>query len=148
MANILKKLIDNIMEVDDEPELEYTDSVTDEGYDEGELEAERRQPVSRRNVSAGVTNLPGSNLANLSKLVVFMPVSYEDTQNVIDNLKGHKPIILNLEQIEVDVAQRVLDFISGACYALNGKMQKISARVFIVAPASVAIVSSSGNPRD
>ena len=58
------------------------------------------------------------------KMIVYHPVSYEDTQNIIDNIKNRKPVIVNMEELEIDCAQRILDFLSGAVYALNGTMSR------------------------
>ena len=45
------------------------------------------------------------------KVVVYQPLSFDDTQNIIDNLKNRKPIVVNLDSLDADLAQRVLDFI-------------------------------------
>ncbi len=76
------------------------------------------------------------------KMIVYQPMTYDDTQNIIDNLKNRKPIIVNLESLETDIAQRILDFMSGAVYSLDGNIHKISKGIFILAPANVDI---SGN---
>lgn len=146
MANAIKWLRDWLMESEEDwdRELDYTEEPQDGGFEEAESEPERRQSL-RRSSSANVTALPSSNTA---KMIVYRPVSYEDTQNIIDNLKGHKPVIVNMEQIEVDVAQRILDFMSGACYAVNGRVYKVSSRIFIVAPANIDIIGSSDGSRE
>ena len=92
----------------------------------------------------------GSSAANLPisggmKMIVYHPVSYEDTQSIIDNLKNRKPVIVNMEELELDTAQRILDFLSGAVYALNGTMCKISRGIFVVAPNNYDVV---GNGED
>ena len=79
------------------------------------------------------------------KMIVYQPITYDDTQNIIDNLKNRKPIIVNLESLEMDIAQRILDFISGAVYSLDGNIHKISKGIFILAPSNVDI---SGNVPD
>ncbi|MGI6705349.1 MAG: cell division protein SepF [Clostridia bacterium] len=79
------------------------------------------------------------------KVVVYQPLSYDDTQNIIDNLKSRKPVIVNLECLDVDLAQRVLDFMSGAVYALDGTIHKVSRGIFVLAPNNVDI---SGNIPD
>ncbi len=84
----------------------------------------------------------GSVSADSVRMVVFQPQTYEDTQTIIDNLKTRKPVIVNLENLNVDVAQRVLDFISGAIYALDGSVRKVSKGIFLLAPKGVDI---SGN---
>jgi len=76
------------------------------------------------------------------RMVVLQPQSMEDTQVVIDNLCQGKSIIVNLENLSPEVAQRLLDFISGAIYALRGSIRKVSRGIFLLAPNGVDI---SGN---
>lgn len=76
------------------------------------------------------------------KVVVYQPLSFDDTQNIIDNLKNRKPIVVNLDALEADLAQRVLDFMSGAVYSLDGTIQKVSRGIFILAPSNVDIVGN------
>ena len=78
-----------------------------------------------------------------SKIIIYRPVSYEDTMSIIGNLKSRKPIILNMENIDIDVAQRILDFMSGACSAMGGDIRKISAKIFAVVPADYEIIGNS-----
>ncbi|MBS7262332.1 MAG: cell division protein SepF [Eubacteriales bacterium] len=73
------------------------------------------------------------------KLVVYRPHSYNDSQNIIDNLVANKPIIVNLEDLDPEMAQRVLDFMSGAAYAENGSVMKVSRGIFLVAPNNVDV---------
>jgi len=65
------------------------------------------------------------------KVVVYQALTYDDTQAIVDNLKNRKPIIVNLDSLEQDLAQRVLDFMSGAVYALDGTIQKVSRSIFV-----------------
>ena len=125
------------------------DVVEDEEIEEIELEEEQElQPIAareekrreRRN-QGKIVDLPISG--NRSKLIVYRPVSYEDTMSIIDNLKSRKPIILNMENIDIDIAQRILDFMSGACSAMGGDIRKISAKIFAVVPADYEIVGNS-----
>lgn len=76
------------------------------------------------------------------KVVVYQALTYDDTQNIIDNLKSRKPIIVNLDSLEQDLAQRVLDFMSGAVYALDGTIQKVSRSIFVLVPSNVDIVGN------
>ena len=88
---------------------------------------------------------PDASLKNASdmKMIVFHPVSYEDAQSIADNLKSHKPIIVNMEELDGAVAQRVLDFLLGAVYALDGSINKISRGIFLVAPKNCDVVDST-----
>lgn len=79
------------------------------------------------------------------KVVLVEPVSYDDVQNICDNLKSKKPIIINFENIEKDTARRMVDFISGAVYALDGNIQKVSNGIVLVAPSNVDILGNIKN---
>ena len=81
------------------------------------------------------------------KMIIFRPTSYDETQSVIDSLKARKPIIVNLDEIDVAVAQRILDFISGAVYALGGDIKKAARNIFVVAPSNVQVTSNMTNER-
>lgn len=76
------------------------------------------------------------------KVVVYQPLSFDDTQNIIDNLKSRKPIVVNLDSLDADLAQRVLDFMSGAVYSLEGTIQKVSRGIFVLAPSNVDIIGN------
>ncbi|MHB1403987.1 MAG: cell division protein SepF [Desulfitobacteriaceae bacterium] len=79
------------------------------------------------------------------KVVVMEPHSFEDAQNIADQLKNRRPVIVNLENAERNLAKRVVDFISGTTYALNGNMQKVGNGIFLFVPSNVDI---SGETRD
>ncbi|MPM17508.1 Cell division protein SepF [bioreactor metagenome] len=106
-----------------------------------------RAPAASHRRSERAASSTGSNLpiSGGMKMIVYHPVSYEDTQSIIDNLKNRKPVIVNMEELELDTAQRILDFLSGAVYALNGTMCKISRGIFVVAPNNYDVV---GNGED
>lgn len=99
----------------------------------------------RRNERASSSTGANLPISGGMKMIVYHPVSYEDTQSIIDNLKNRKPVIVNMEELEIDTAQRILDFLSGAVYALNGTMCKISRGIFVVAPNNYDVV---GNGED
>ena len=83
-----------------------------------------------------------NNVLDGLRMVVLHPQSPEDTQMVIDNLKSGKPVVLTLEGLPTETAHRVLDFVSGAIYAINGDIRKVSKGIFLLAPMGVDI---SGN---
>lgn len=70
---------------------------------------------------------------------VIRPTSMEDTREIADTLLDSCTVVLNLEGLDVDVAQRIIDFTCGACYSLNGSLQKISSYIFILTPSDVDI---------
>lgn len=76
------------------------------------------------------------------KVVIFEPSAYDEVQNIVDNLKNRKPVIVNLETLESDVARKIFEFLNGAIYALDGSIQKVSADIFILAPNNVEIAGN------
>jgi len=76
------------------------------------------------------------------KLVVNEPKNFDECSKIVDNLKDKKPVILNLEKLETDIAKRIFDFVSGATYALDGSVQKVAKDIFIFAPSNVNIASN------
>ena len=63
----------------------------------------------------------------------------EDTREIADTLMNNCTVILNLEGLDVDIAQRVIDFSCGVCYSLEGRLQKVASYIFILTPADVDI---------
>ena len=149
MANVGHKLINWFgLGVEEAEEELYDEQLEQDQEQEQELyETSRREVKQRRERKANnskVVSLPSNGR---SKMIVYYPVSYEDTKNIIDNLKSRKPIIVNMETIDVEVAQRILDFISGACYALGGVVYKVSSKIFAVGPADYDIIGNSDGMR-
>ncbi|MBQ0059174.1 MAG: cell division protein SepF [Lachnospiraceae bacterium] len=70
---------------------------------------------------------------------VIRPESMEDTKDIADTLLDKCTVVLNLEGLDVDNAQRIIDFTCGACYSLGGALQKISGYIYIITPESVDI---------
>ncbi|OQB25303.1 MAG: Cell division protein SepF [Firmicutes bacterium ADurb.Bin182] len=138
-GNFLNKLLDYI----GIEEAEYEDDEFQEDfYDQQENDKGKVLSLNnrgRKNPANNVVNLP---TAAQMKVIVYHPISYEDTQNIIDNLKSRKPVIVNMEELEIECAQRILDFMAGAVYALNGTIYKISRGIFVVAPNNYDIIGS------
>ena len=73
------------------------------------------------------------------EVYVIKPQEFNEAQVVADFLKDGKTIVINMEGIEIYAAQRIIDFISGSCYALNGTLQAISSNIFIAAPEAIEV---------
>ncbi len=80
------------------------------------------------------------NTSQQMRVVVIQPRSFEEAQDIADHLKDRKPVIMNLEAVESAVSRKIVDFLSGATYALDGNMQKITNGIFLVAPNNVGIL--------
>lgn len=70
---------------------------------------------------------------------MIKPTSIEDARDICDFLLDGKAVVLNMEGIHMEVAQRIIDFTSGATYSMNGNLQKISSYIFIATPESVEL---------
>ncbi len=76
---------------------------------------------------------------NGMEVCVIKPTSVEDAREITETLLSNRTVVLNLEGLDVDIAQRIIDFTSGSCFAMSGNLQKISHYIFIITPASVDI---------
>ncbi len=73
------------------------------------------------------------------RLILSEPRSYEETQEIADHLRSRRPVVVNLQRVRNDQAIRIVDFLSGTVYALNGNISKIGPNIFICTPDSVEI---------
>ena len=73
------------------------------------------------------------------EVCVIRPHTMEDAREITETLLANCTVVLNLENLELELAQRIIDFASGSCYAIDGNLQKISNYIFIITPASVDI---------
>ncbi|MFW6238054.1 MAG: cell division protein SepF [Halanaerobiales bacterium] len=73
------------------------------------------------------------------KLNFHRPESYDEVKQVTDIVKSGRPLILNLEELDVDTGRRFVDFVSGAVYALNGRVIKAGKGVFVFTPGNIDI---------
>ncbi|MDE6663185.1 MAG: cell division protein SepF [Lachnospiraceae bacterium] len=73
------------------------------------------------------------------EVCVIKPTTVEDAREITETLLANRTVVLNLEGLDVEIAQRIIDFTSGSCFAISGNLQKISNYIFIITPASVDI---------
>ena len=79
------------------------------------------------------------NMSNGMEVCVIKPTGVDDSREIIDTLLSNRTVLLNMEGLDVAIAQRILDYASGATYAIDGNLQKISHYIFIITPASVDV---------
>ncbi|MCL5774130.1 MAG: cell division protein SepF [Firmicutes bacterium] len=97
-----------------------------------ESSAQRTQPKPR----ATIISLPS---AKKQEIMIQEPLNFADAQEVADNLKVKKSIIINLRRTDKDMAKRIVDFLSGISYALDGHIQKVSENIFLFTPSNIDI---------
>ncbi len=170
---VLEKFMD-IMRLNDDDDYD-DDMFDDDGYDDGYEEKPPKKSLFKREKSyeddydddyepparssrASRTSRPSGNSNKVTpmrqpakrsgismEVCVIRPTSVEDAREITETLLGGRTVILNLEGLDLEIAQRIIDFTSGATYAIAGNLQKISNYIFLVTPMNVDI---SGDLQD
>lgn len=117
----------------------------DDEFDDYTVKKPKAKPAKTSNPSKLVSINSRNNNRSSNQVYVIKPQEFNEAQKVTDYLKDGKTIVINMEGIEVHAAQRIIDFIGGACYALDGSLQAISANIFIAAPHNINV---TGDLRD
>jgi cell division inhibitor SepF len=139
MADLFNKLFNRLGSYQDD--VDYDDEY--ESDHEADLESEpeesrnslfRRQPAKVVDIKAHPAN---------QSVVIMQPADIESAQQACDHIRAGKTVICNIEKVDPRVAQRVIDFITGAAYALDGKVMPVSSVIFVVAPRNTALVEGS-----
>ncbi len=115
------------------------EEVQDEDFDTQEVAAtsdwEDEVPQKKR---GSLVSLPGTRGF---RVVVMHPRTLEDGQAIADQVKGRRPVIVNLDLAEEKAGQRLLNFLSGVAYALDGGLRKVGDNIFLVTPNNVEVAS-------
>lgn len=122
-----------------EPE-EYEDENVYDYQDEQEEETTDDRKIFGRKNNSKVVSMPQQQ-GQAIKMVISQPTAFEQSDEICAFLKERKSVIVNLEYVNKDVARRIVDFISGGVYALDGYIQKVSNSIFLVAPSNYEITN-------
>jgi cell division inhibitor SepF len=131
----IKNKFKSFFALDDE-EYEY---VEQERYQEDDYEDEQpfaAKPQTKQNV------VSLQSVQKSSKVVLCEPRVYAEAQDVADQLKNRRAVVVNLQRIQHDQAKRIVDFLSGTVYAIGGDIQKIGANIFLCTPDNVDVAGS------
>lgn len=161
MSKFIDKILDSMKlsdeDYDDDEDMMFDEE--DEDEVEEEIPAPRRKRVRRetaytepeeeeapipvrtvRQRSSGNNLVPMRSSARGSmEVCMIKPTSVEDGREISDTLSSGRAVVINLERIDIEIAQRIIDFTSGACYSMGGNLQKISDYIFIVTPKTVEL---------
>ncbi len=141
MADILNKIFNRLGSYHDE--IDYEDDYQQAEYEEPEMvemPEEPRPGPFRRQQQGKVVDIKSSGQ---QQVVIMQPADIEAAQQACDHIRAGKTVICNIEKVDTKVAQRVIDFITGAAYALDGKVMPVSSVIFVVAPRNTALVEGS-----
>ena len=136
MSGALMNKVWDLFGMDTAEAEEYDEEDVYEYEDEEEVE-DRKLFGRNRNK---VVSMPQAQ-TNAIKMVISQPTTFEQSDEICSFLKEKKSVIVNLEYVNKDVARRIVDFISGGVYALDGYIQKVSNSIFLVAPSNYEITN-------
>lgn len=135
------------------------DDYDDDDYDD-EPVASPATPAPRRSfprnagpvdatprASAATSAVPGGRVVNLSnssqlQVILVKPDKFDQVSDIADHLRDKKAVVLNLENTNKDVARRLVDFLSGCAYALDGNIKKVAISTYLVTPYNVNVVDN------
>lgn len=164
MANIFKTILESLKLTEDEDEDDFENEGEEREFKRAErtehkaVKQQTRQAFGKDEKSSvintefaepkreKVTRMDRSNkvvpirtTAKGFEVCIMKPSVFEDSKDICDMLLSGRAAVINLEGFDVDVAQRIMDFISGSVYALNGRLHQISSYIFIISPDTVDI---------
>lgn len=138
MTKVLSKFKEIIGLSEEEDFEDYEENeVVEEEYEQEELE-----PVIQKQKGNKVVNIHSSATA---KVMITKPQDYENARDISEALKNRKIVLVNASALETKIAQRLVDFISGACYVLNAELQEIEHRVYLLTPSNVEVTNELKN---
>ena len=112
----------------------------DDDWTDPEPDAQRTSILRPRGGSQRpVRNLQPVQGPGTSRVHLILPRSFNDAQQVADRFKNGVPVILNLQSADTELSKRLIDFASGLTYALDGGMQRIADKVFLLTPSDVEL---------
>lgn len=133
----------NVMRLnDDYDDDDFYDDDYEEEYDKKSKRDSKKDLADAdkgRSAKNNVTPIRNKRKGAGMEVCVVRPATVEDARAITDTLLVDRTVILNLEGLDVEIAQRIIDFTSGSCYAINGHLQKVSNYIFIITPSSVDI---------
>ena len=83
-----------------------------------------------------------------NKMILFEPRAYSESQQIADYLKTSNAVIVNLKRVTPDQAKRIVDFLSGTLYAIEGGLQKLGGGIFLCTPSSVPVEGKISDDKD
>ncbi len=105
-----------------------------------EVRPEPAAPANERSESSGFNGKVLSMNSNKPSVVLFRPTSFNEATKAADDLRDRKAVIVNMENVEPSMARRVVDFLSGCAYALDGKVKKIALATYLFCPHSMDVM--------
>lgn len=110
-----------------------------------EIEESNVEPIFNSSKKQNGSKVVNIHTASSAKVVIIKPSDYDEAANIADNLRNRKIVVVNTTVLDSKVAQRLLDFISGASYALGAELQQIEKGVYILSPSNIEVSNDLKN---
>ncbi|HCQ89553.1 MULTISPECIES: cell division protein SepF [unclassified Clostridium] len=120
------------------------DNIDEEEMDEFEEQEENEDAIDIETFASTTkkqNKIVNIHTATSAKVVIIKPQEYDEATAIVDNLKNRKIVLVNINGIEQKVGQRILDFLIGAVYSLEGDLQQVEKGVFILCPSNVEVTN-------
>lgn len=128
--------VKNFIGMDDEDEYYDDDEYMEDDDEEYEDEPKKQRFASFSSRASKVVPVRAGSSA---KVRIIKPKSFEESGKIADEIKQDRLVIFDVTTLEVDTARRIVDFIVGSAYALNGNVRRVSGGIFVAAPNSIDI---------
>jgi cell division inhibitor SepF len=118
-----------------------------------DLEAEETVNAIAETTQKSINTIKTSNkILNIHtnaqmNVVLYQPRSFEETTAIVDTLKSKRPVIMNILDLDKDLARKIFDFCSGALYALDGHINLVSKGIYVLAPPNVDVTGDTAVTR-
>jgi cell division inhibitor SepF len=129
-----------------EDEDEYVEEAEEEVVDEQPRERRRERREETPSYAAATAerrnadNVVNINTTTQLQVVLVKPVEFEEASNIANHLRDKRTVVLNLEAANKEISRRMVDFLSGVAYALEGKIKKVAISTYIITPYNVDII--------
>ncbi|PRX25076.1 cell division inhibitor SepF [Orenia metallireducens] len=120
--------------------------IENDDYPPIKLERKRKSQVNQKLEGEDLNSIISSS--QVKDMLIVEPESFDEAQHIVDKLRDKQPILLNLSKTDRQVSIRIIDFISGAIYALGGNVEKVGESVFLFAPDSINITYKSKSEKN
>ena len=74
-----------------------------------------------------------------NKMILLEPRAFSEAQQIVDHLRNRNSVVVNLKRVTTEQAKRIIDFLSGCIYAIDGSMQKVGVGIYLYAPKNVSV---------
>lgn len=137
MRDVWRKTLSYFGLAEDE-DYEEEEEVEQENYDDQDKTVKRVQrtpDLSRVRKTAALRSVSSPQ----TRVHIFEPRNFNDAEQIANKFKADIPVILNLQQSDPELSKRLIDFVSGLTYGLNGGMQRVAEKVFLLTPSTVEV---------